>query len=94
MEHADQQKAMDAFILGIGANRIQALHMADIALSPEKRISWTYLPSNVRRSLYSMIDRRILEIIKAPIEGEAHVYEWLALSKTGIDMMRKGLRLL
>jgi len=94
VEHTDQKIAMDSFIMGIGANQIQALHMADIALSPEKRISWAYLPSNVRRSLYPMIDRRILEIVKAPIEGEAQVYEWLVLSKTGIDMMRKGLGLL
>lgn len=93
MEHVDQQTAMDVFLVGVDANQIQALHMGDIALSPEKRISWTYLPSNVRRSLYPMIERRILEIIKAPIEGESQVYEWLVLSKTGLDIIRNRLEI-
>ena len=84
---------MKALIKVFNINTIQALHVSDIMLSPDVRISYTYMPSNVRRSLWGLIERQIVVIFKAPVEGEAQVYEWMGLRASTFEKFLKELGL-
>lgn len=82
-------EAMSVFIVGIDANPIQALHLSDIALSVDQRISWTYLPSGVRRSLYPLIERGLIKRVFSTVEDDPQIYEWLVVTELAIAMMRE-----
>ena len=74
----NQSKCIIVMMDVFKVNQIQAMHMSDLTQRPE---SWTYMPSGVKRSLRPLIfDRKILKIVKEPVEGDTQIYEWLMLT--------------
>jgi hypothetical protein len=71
-------------------NYIQALHVADAIM--QSGISWTYLPSGVRRSLYPLIEHRILKITSKAIDGDTQIYEWVGVTSEGLDILQGRMK--
>ncbi len=88
----NQAKLMAMLIKVFSINSIQALHLSDIMLNPDVRVSYTYMPSNVRRSLWPLIERQIVTIFKAPVEGETQVYEWMGLRTSAFERFLQEMK--
>lgn len=72
---------------GSDLNPIEALYMSDLILG--NPISWTYAPSNVKHSLYRMMDRDLIGLCEETFEGDTQVYMFVCMTTTGFEFLKE-----